>query len=97
MRQHALHKLQGEIVHPRFLGDECIQDLPAVVIAVLGSNGLDINDSDEKYTLKALPGRFSGLHLLAIMFTAFRQIDPAMETGADFDVEYDAALKMRST
>jgi len=69
----------------------------ALEIAVLGSNGLDINDSDEKYTLKALPGRFSGLHLLAIMFTAFRQIDPAMETGADFDVEYDAALKTRST
>ena len=51
-------------------------------IAILGRNGLDINDPDGKYTLKALPGKFSGLHLLAIMFTAFRQIDPTMETGA---------------
>jgi len=31
LRQHAAHNLQGEIVHSRFLGDECIQDLPAVI------------------------------------------------------------------
>jgi len=37
---------------------------------MLGRSGLDINDPDDKYTLKALPGKFSGLHLLAIMFNA---------------------------
>jgi hypothetical protein len=51
---------------------------------MLGRSGLDINDPDEKYSLKSLPGKFSGLHLLAIMYTAFRQIDPTMDTGADF-------------
>jgi len=66
-------------------------------IAILGRNGLDINDPDGKYTLKALLGKFSGLHLLAIMFTAFRQIDPTMETGADFSAEYQAAIEMQST
>jgi len=35
LRQHAAHNLQGEIVHPRLLGDECIQDLPAVVDLLL--------------------------------------------------------------
>jgi hypothetical protein len=34
---------------------------------MLGRNGLDINDPTDKYTLKALPGKFSGLHLLAVM------------------------------
>ena len=35
LRQHAAQNLQGETVHPRFLGDECIQDLPAVVDLLL--------------------------------------------------------------
>jgi hypothetical protein len=69
----------------------------ALEIAMLGRNGLEINDPDDKYTLNALPGKFSGLHLLAIMFTAFRQIDPAMGTGADFSAEYLAAVEVQST
>jgi tetratricopeptide (TPR) repeat protein len=67
----------------------------ALEIAMLGRGGLDINDPADKYTLKALPGKFSGLHLLAIMYTAFRQIDPTMDTGADFSAEYQAALEMQ--
>jgi len=78
------------------LGPQKRQEI-GLEIAILGRNGLDINDPDGKYTLKALPGKFSGLHLLAIMFTAFRQIDPTMETGADFSAEYQAALEMQST
>ena len=49
----------------------------------------------DKYTLKALPGKFSGLHLLATMYTAYRQIDPTMDTGADFGAEYTAALNLQ--
>ena len=67
----------------------------ALEIAMLGRTGLDINDPEDKYTLNALPGKFSGLHLLAIMYTAFRQIDPTMDTGADFSAEYQAALQMQ--
>ena len=69
----------------------------ALEIAMLGRNGLDINDPTDRYTLQALPGSFSGLHLLAIMYTAFRQIDPTMDTGADFGAEYQAALEMQNT
>ena len=68
----------------------------ALEIAMLGRNGLDINDPDDKYTLKSLPGKFSGLRLLAIMYTAFRQIDPTMDTGADFSAEFKAATEMQS-
>ncbi len=56
---------------------------------------MDINDPDEKYSLKALPGKFSGLHLLAIMYAAFQQIDPTMDTGVDFAAEYKAATEMQ--
>ena len=52
----------------------------ALEVAMLGRTGLDINDPGEKYQLKSLPGTFSGLHLLAIMYTAFQQIDPTMDT-----------------
>jgi hypothetical protein len=69
----------------------------ALEIAILGRSGLDINDADEKYSLKSLPGKFSGLHLLAIMYTAFRQIDPTMDTGVDFAAEYKAAVEMKKT
>jgi len=66
----------------------------ALEIAILGRSGLDINDPDDKYKLTSLPGTFSGLHLLAIMYAAFRQIDPTMKTGPDFNAEYLAALKL---
>ena len=62
---------------------------------MLGRSGLDINDPDEKYSLKSLPGKFSGLHLLAIMYTAFKQIDPRADTGVDFAAEYKAAVQMQ--
>ena len=66
----------------------------AVEIALLGSTGLDINDPDSKYELKSLPGTYSGLNLLAIMYSAFHQIDPKMDVGADFSAEYAAAVGM---
>ena len=65
----------------------------AVEIAMLGRSGLDINDPTDKYKLKSLPGKFTARHLLAIMFMAFRQIEPTMKTGADFGAEYEAALQ----
>jgi hypothetical protein len=30
------------------------------------------------------------------MYTAFRQIDPTMDTGADFSAEYQAAMELPS-
>lgn len=36
-----------------------------------------------------------GCCLLAIMYTAFRQIDPTMDAGADFSAEYQAAMQMQ--
>lgn len=65
----------------------------AVEIATLGQSGLDINDPDSQYKLKSLAGTFSGLHLLSIMYAAFQQMDPTMDTGADFSAEYKAALE----
>jgi hypothetical protein len=63
----------------------------ALEIALLGQHGLDIVDPAPKYSLQAIPGSFCGLRLLAIMYAAFRQIDPAIDIGADFLREYELA------
>ncbi len=64
-------------------------------VAMLGTHGLDINDPETKYRLKSLPGEFSGLHLSAIMYTAFRQVDPKLDTGLDYSKEYEMAAAMK--
>ena len=66
-------------------------------IAMIGQNGLDINDPDTKYTLKAIPGRFSGLHLVAMMYAAFQHIAPGTDVGIDFSKEYEAAKELGPT
>ena len=68
----------------------------AFEIALLGQRGLDINDPEQKYDLRTLRGKYSGLHLLALMYTAFKQIDPTMNSGADFDAEYKMAVGTRN-
>ena len=63
-------------------------------IAILGMKGLDINDPERKYTLKSLPGQFSGLHLVSIMYTAFHKTSPGTDVGIDLSREYAQAEAM---
>lgn len=64
-------------------------------IGLLGQQGIDPSNHDKKYTLKSIPGKeFTGLQLLAYMFSAFQVIDPFLDTGLDFKKEYEAAKKL---
>ena len=65
-------------------------------IALLGQNGLQINNPDMRYTLKNLPGDFSGLQLISIMHAGIRLLDPKAETGTGLDREYELALAMHA-
>ncbi len=60
-------------------------------IAMLGSQGLDVNDPAEQYSLRSIPGKFSGLHLLCIEYVGFKIIDPKVDIGFDLSAEYAAA------
>lgn len=60
-------------------------------VAMKGQGGLDINDSRKKYTLKSLPGEFSGMHLVSIMYAGIKQVDPSLNPGIDLSAEYEAA------
>jgi len=42
-------------------------------VAALGMKGFDVNDSTQKYQLRSLPGRFSGLHMVSLMYAAFKR------------------------
>ena len=61
---------------------------------MLGRNGLDINDAAQKYTLKSLPGKFSGLHLVSIMYAGMKILAPNEEAGIDLSREYSEARKL---
>lgn len=60
-------------------------------IAMLGRSGLDINDPAKRYSLRSLPGSFSGLHLVSLMYTGMQLIDPTAEAGIDLSQEFAAA------
>jgi Flp pilus assembly protein TadD len=65
-------------------------------IALLGMRGLDTADSSQKYSLKALPGRFSGLQLVCLMYVAFKAFAPDKDIGFDLSREYEMAKRMHS-
>jgi tetratricopeptide (TPR) repeat protein len=74
----------------RELGPEQFRAI-TVEIALLGQNGLDINNSTPKYTLKSLPGKFSGMQLVSYMYAGFRHFAPDDDAGIDLSREYEAA------
>lgn len=65
-------------------------------IAVLGTRGIDPNDADKRYTLKTLPGEYSGLQLLCLMFVAFKAVAPDRDIGFDVSREYQTAVAMHT-
>jgi len=63
-------------------------------IAMLGTRGLDVNSPEQKYTLRTLDGKFSGLHLVCLQYVAFKKIAPEQNIGFDVSAEYQAAVKL---
>ena len=59
-----------------------------------GAAWRDTNDSAKRYTLTSLPGEFSGLHLVSLMYVGFRQIDPSIDGGIDLSKEHAEAEKL---
>jgi tetratricopeptide (TPR) repeat protein len=66
----------------------------ALEIAILGRQGLQVNDPDVTYTLDSLSGEFTGLHLMSMMYVAFKQIAPEYDIGFDLSQEYQSALQL---
>ena len=60
-------------------------------IALLGMNGIDVNDPGSQYKLRSLPGEFSGLQLVCLEYVAFKQVAPQLDIGFDLGHEYKMA------
>ncbi len=63
-------------------------------IALLGQNGLQINDPKVRYNLKSKPGDYSGLHLLSMMHVGIKLFDSNADTESGLDQEYELAVAM---
>lgn len=76
--------------------DKSIQEIQNISfeIAMLGRQGLDINNPEKKYTLGLLPGEFTGLELVCIMYAGFQRFQPGMNMGIDLSQEYELAEKL---
>lgn len=62
-----------------------------LVIAVMGQRGLAANDAAQKYRLQSLPGQYSGLHLVCVMFVGFQMVAPEHSIGFDLSKEFAVA------
>lgn len=63
-------------------------------VALLGRGGLDVNDSAQQYRLHSLPGRYSGLQLVCMLFVGMRRLQPGVDVGFDLEREYATAMAM---
>jgi len=55
-----------------------------------------VNDPAAKYTLRNLPGTFTGLHLLCIEYVGFKIINASVDLGLDISAEYAEACRVHS-
>jgi len=61
-------------------------------IARLGERGLEVNNPDVMYRLRSLPGDYTAMHLMCLMYCAFRQVAPELDIGVDLSEEYEYAV-----
>jgi tetratricopeptide (TPR) repeat protein len=67
----------------------------ALEIALIGRAGLDYASPEEKYELKTIPNRkFSGLHLMCLMYAGFKRISPEHDVGMELNEPFVTALQL---
>jgi len=84
----ALQKIEG-------MSNAEVQKI-AFEIAAVGMKGINPNDSKKRYTLRTLPGEFSGLQLLSYMYVTWKRVKPDADIGFDLHKEYEAALALKN-
>jgi tetratricopeptide (TPR) repeat protein len=90
LRPDAVHYCLDGLQKFRELGETKTRAI-VFEIAMLGRSGLDINDPGKRYSLRSLPGDYSGLHLVSLMYTGMKLIDPSADAGIDLSQEFAAA------
>ena len=63
-------------------------------VGMLGTKGFEINDPEQQYQLRSIPGKFSGMELVCIMYVGFQQFAPDCPPNFDLSAEYAAAKEL---
>jgi hypothetical protein len=70
----------------------------AFEIALIGRAGLDYASPEEKYELNSIPSRkFSGLHLMCLMYAGFKRVAPEEDVGMDLNEPFLTALQLQES
>jgi tetratricopeptide (TPR) repeat protein len=93
VRPDALMYCLGALQKIETMSDAEVQKV-AFEIAALGMKGINPSDSNKRYTLRTLPGEFTGLQLLSWMFVTWKRVKPDANIGFDLSREYDAAMSL---
>lgn len=68
----------------------------AFEVAMVGMQGIVRDDPEPRYTLRSIPGNFTGLQLMVMMYVGFKILEPGLNTELDFHAEYAEALRRRA-
>lgn len=90
IRELPRHKFQSTPHSSRFTIR--VPSVRQVPFSITQKHGMD--NPAQKCTLKSLPGGFSGMHLVCLMCTGSRMIEPSLDRGIDFSKEYEEAEKL---
>ena len=93
VRPDATMYCLGALQQIEKMSDAQVQKI-AFEIAALGMKGINPSDSAKRYTLRTVPGEFTGLQLLGWMFVTWKRVKPDADVGFDLRREYAAALSL---
>ncbi len=92
-RPDAVMYCLSALEHFADLPDEEVQKI-VFEVGMLGTKGFEINDPEQQYELRSMPGKFSGMQMVCIMYVGFKRIAPEHAASFDLTNEYALALKM---
>jgi len=93
IRPDAVMYCLGALEHFAKLSPAEIQRI-TFEIAMLGTKGFEVNNSEQQYELRSMPGKFSGLHLLCIMYVGSKLVAPESTPSFNVATEYAEAKAM---
>jgi len=66
----------------------------ALELSEMGKSGLDVNDPRVTYTVRSIPGEYSGLAVVCTLHVILAKLMPGQDTEMDLKQEYEEALSL---
>jgi tetratricopeptide (TPR) repeat protein len=92
-RSDAVMYCLSAMEHFAKLPDDEVQRI-VFEIGMLGTKGFEVNDTTQQYQLQSMPGKFSGMQMVCIMYVGFKRIAPEYAASFDLSNEYAVAKEL---